>query len=205
MTTGKVKGIGRMSRIGGMSILLAFGLWGCGSESDLFPLAVGNEWSYNVKNGLTEYEQSVKAVRQLPTAGTMGYELQGPMGISRLAWKSDALYASALPNARLDPPLPILLAGSGKDTRVWRGQIEALGQTSQAEALIRQEPESITHGSQRHSAIKTVINLKYSGREIELQTWYVKGIGPVRQVQRTTEGQQATEQFDVAMEYLAGP
>src|SRR4051812_5776034 len=96
-------------------------LGGCGSGNDYMPLSVGNEWTYTVSNGFSERVQNVKVTRRVPVAGTQGFELQGPTGMSRMAWKGNTLYASVLPNARLLKAVPLLIANDPKATMAWHG------------------------------------------------------------------------------------
>jgi len=180
------------------ALALACVLGGCGGGSEWFPLEVGRSWTYTVRTGYVTYVESVRVERSLSVAGKKGYELAGPMGRSRVAWSSGVLRAESLPNARFDPPLPILIADGLAGKRTWSGSLESPEGRFEAKATLEQSPESIRVGVKRFDAVKTRVLLRYGGRRIEALTWYARDAGPVRQEQRT-DGD-----LDVAMELLGG-
>lgn len=166
---------------------------------DLYPLKVGSTWSYTTWNGFSSSTQEVKVARKLPVAATEGVELQGPMGTSRLAWRGNTLYAEALPNTRLYKPLPILVANDPKAAESWKGTVETATAVTAAQAMLRQQNESIEIGTRRYDSTKATVSMKIGNDDLELETWYAKGIGPVRQEQRTNG------KLDYKVELLSGP
>lgn len=189
----------------GLALLAAFALIGCGADDRLMPLRVGNEWSYDVKTGLPESVASVKITREVPVAGITGYELNGPMGLSRVAWKGEMLVATVLGNARFHPPLPLLNSIEEKQTTKWSGRMYSLGRTYEAQATLSQESTPLTREGRKYRAIKTVMLIRLPSRELEIQTWYAPGVGILNQVQRTREGGEGVGRFDIELDYLSGP
>lgn len=185
--------------------MLVLVLTGCGVDDKLMPLRVGNEWSYNVKTGLPESVASVKVSRELPVAGQAGYELNSPMGVSRLTWKGELLVATVIGNSRFNPPLPLLNSIDQKQTTKWVGRMYAQGRTYEATATLTQEPSPLTREGRKHQAVKTVLLIRLPSRELEVQTWYAPGIGILNQVQRTRQGTEGVGRFDIEMDYLSGP
>jgi hypothetical protein len=179
-----------------LTLLLAVG---CGGPTDLYPLRVGADWTYRVTTGFAESVQTIKVTRRVPVAYTSGFELDGPMGISRLAWRGGTLYAEVLPNTRIYKPMPMLVAGDPKATERWTGMVEVMGSAQKAQEFLHQEPDSIELGSKKYEAIKATLNLKLPDKEVELETWYAPGIGPIRQEQRTNG------KLDMKVELLGGP
>jgi hypothetical protein len=177
------------------------GLGGCSNGGDLFPLKIGNEWSYSISNGFSSSVEPLKVVRSVPVADVNGFELQGPMGMSRLAWRGSTLYASVLPNTRFAKPIPLVVSNEPKAVRSWDGTMEAAGKTVNVSATLKQNPESIDVGTHKFDAIKAVLTIDVATPKgtIELETYYAKGIGILKQVQRTNG------KLDVGLEYLSGP
>ena len=178
--------------------MLAF-ICGCADSTSLYPLRIGESWTYTVNNSFTTRVQQVKVMRHVPVDQTEGYELSGPMGIARLAWKGGVLYASALPNVRLIKPMPILAARDQALTLNWSGQVQNLGRTLPAQAILSQSLDSVDVGAQKMDAVKATLDIKFDARSVELTTWYAKGVGPVRQDQRTNG------KLDYHVDLLGGP
>lgn len=169
------------------------------------PLRVGNEWSYDVKTGLPETVAVVKVTREVPVDGQVGYELDGPMGISRMTWKGELLIGSVLGNSRFSPPIPLLNSIEERQTTKWKGRMYSHGKTYEAEGSLSQEPTPLTREGRKYQAIKTVLLLRLPDRELEVQTWYAPGYGILNQVQRTRTGGENVGRFDVELDYLSGP
>jgi hypothetical protein len=172
---------------------------GCGSAEDLYPLKLHEQWTYTVKNSFSTRVQNVAVTRQIPVALTNGYELDGPMGISRLAWRDGTLYAEALPNTRIYKPMPLLVAKVGPATRHWSGYVQTLAGNEKAEATMEQMPDSIELGARKLDTVRSNLTVKLPNKTVELDTWYARGIGPVKQDERTNGN------LDVHVELLGGP
>lgn len=151
----------------------------------MFPLRVGEEWTYTATNGFTERVQTIRVTRRIPVATRKGYELDGPMGIMRIGWVGATLYGEMLPNTRVYPPVPLLLANNPKGTALWAGSLETMGRIFPAHAFLSQQADTVDLGTKRYDTIKTTLSLKYNSQDVELETWYAKGIGPIQQDQRT--------------------
>lgn len=178
---------------------------GCGADDRLMPLRVGNEWTYNVKTGLPETVAGMKVTREVPVAGIVGYELDGPMGISRMTWSGERLVASVLGNSRFSPPIPLLNSMEERHTETWKGRMYSHGKTYEVQATLSQEPTPLTREGRKYQATKTVLLLRLPDRELEIQTWYAPGYGILNQVQRTRTGSENVGRFDVELDYLSGP
>lgn len=181
------------------SALLALGALGCRADHPRFPLREGQEWTYTVRTGYVTYVEPVKVARELSVAGTRGFELSGPMGTSRLAWKGGVLLADRYVNVRLEPPMPVLAGGRDEATMRWTGRLMGLGPGKPAEASLSQRPEALRVGTRQVQAIRTDLTLQDGTRRIEVVSWYEDGVGLVRQEHRT-DGR-----LDVQLELLAGP
>lgn len=157
---------------------------GCGQGGDWFPLEEGKSWTYQVQNGYRSFVERVEVGESMSVAGSRGFELRGPMGVSRLAWNGGVLWADRLSGATPVPPLPLLTSRADKDKLAWKGIIEFAGGKETAHGVLTQGPDRIKVGLREVPALKTRLLLVTVGGQVELLTWYVQGKGPVRQEQR---------------------
>ena len=171
---------------------------GCARET-YFPLALGDTWTYSVRTGLgiTSVEQ-VKVARRLSVAGTDGWELTGPLGTSRLAWKDGVLLAEGLTNLRFEPAIPILVAGEKTAERAWSGTVRHLGDELEAVGTLKQTTGTDTLGGKEIDVLRTELEIQLPDRKLRVESAYSERMGLVRQRQET-DGR-----FDVALEYLGG-
>ncbi|MCX7800015.1 MAG: hypothetical protein N2109_06680 [Fimbriimonadales bacterium] len=190
-------------RVAAAVLGLVLALAGCGGPAEMWPLEVGRTWTYSVDTGLTTFVARVRVERRVPVGRALGYELRGSMGTSRLAWDGDELVASMLPQTRFNPPIRLAVAGARGDARnpfraVWRGNVEWFGKARAGVATLEQRPDRARIGSAEVPATLSVVRLTTENRTVELSSWFVDGIGLVRQEQRT-DGI-----LDVRLEYLRG-
>jgi len=203
-------GMLRISILGACAAALGTG---CTGPRGYFPLEVGKTWTYHVRAGLASTVDDVRVTRRMAVAGAAGCEVGGPLGLSRIAWRGGTLVADSLPNTRFDPPLPLLAPGDPatireadgargrsprRPARSWSGRVETMGKTCAGSANLYQEEASVTLGARQYPALKATLRLVAGAHKIELVTWYVDGMGPLRQEQQTNGLQ------DVSMEYLGG-
>lgn len=175
-------------------------LAGCTGSRDYFPLEKDRSWTYNVISGLANYVVDVRVTGQVPVGSAQGYRLEGPLGVSRVAWEGDRLITDCMPNTRLSPPLTILAPKAKKPVQ-WQGFVETMGQSTSAKARLTQEQAKLKIGTQTYDTILAIVNIKAGSKNIELKTWYAPEIGPVLQEQRTGDGKEVAE-LDVALHYL---
>jgi hypothetical protein len=134
----------------------------------------------------TRVEQ-VKVERQVAVDGVTGYEVSGTMGQSRLAWKDGLLEASQLPNATFNPPVPLCVAGQAKARREWKGMIGVMGRGTAATATLVQEPDKEMFSGRTVQTTKTTLTILSGPQKTELITWFQRGVGPIKQEQRTND------------------
>lgn len=184
-----------------LCLLLFFVLGsGCsGSRESLFPLKGGNTWTYLVRGGFVNRVETVKVVSEESVAGTRGWRLSGPMGMSRLAWKGGVLFAEELPGCRVYPQVPLLNSLSNAPRVGWTGRLWVMGKSIQASGEVTQEAEKFEIAGRKYDAVVSKLTLANASTQIELKTWFIDGIGPVRQEQRINGT------LYPAANYLSGP
>jgi len=187
----------RSEKRSGGRVFLAAGIGalavGCGSHTDLMPLEVGKTWNYVTRAGFNTFVEPVKVTRELAVAGAQGYELVGPLGASRLAWKGDTLYAFQTANARFIPAVPLLVPG--RKEMVWRGRMESNGVIVPATAHVSHSEEKIKIGGREIPTTLSTVIVQIPDKGIELKTWFQSGVGIVQQEQRTNRVLDVQTQF----------
>lgn len=159
--------------------LLALGLSGCGRLStDFFPLELGQSRTFHVEaEGIAAVEDLVVR-RRTSVEGHPGYELAGPMGVSRLGWVGGRLVAEQLTDTTLSPPLPILLARDGKAD--WEGVIVTVGTRRTGTATIEQGEDSMEVEGRLTKCRHVKIEMDLPDQTTIIEIWYAPRIGPVR-------------------------
>lgn len=170
----------------------------CGKSDTRFPTDVGTTWTYSVRNGFgAEHVEDVRVARRLTVAGVEGFELQGPLGSTRMAWRSGTLWCESFANVSLRPPLP--LWDPNRKTQAWKGTIETSFGEEAATARIAWDESKIEIDGIRFETMRTQCFLERPQGETQLTTWIAPGVGIVRQEQRTRDA------LDLSVEWVAGP
>ena len=194
----KVRGVlGKLVVFG----LAVFFVSSCGPKpkQGYMPLKKGNAWTYTVRTGLQTTVQVLKVEKPIAVNSVQGWILNGPMGESRVAWKSGILLAEQLPGTVFSPALPLLDAKKLDSTRRWHGTVLSMGRPLECTAEIVQGPDQYVISGHSFSVLKVVVNLHVPQKSIELVTWFAEGIGILSQQQRS-QGY-----LECALEYLSGP
>ncbi len=182
-------------------LVLLPGLAGCKKPSTaLMPLKSGEHWAYVVRNARQSLVGDVDVARQVAVDGVMGWELHGPSGISRLAWKNGTLVASILSGTRYSPPLVLVIPNSVGKTLNWKGTVFTPLHSFPAVATMTWQSQDVQLGGKIFHTVRQNCQLNLSsGTQIALTTWFSSQVGIVRQEQRTN-GVQV-----LALERLSGP
>ena len=124
--------------------------------------------------------------------------LTSELGESRLAWNKKTLQASMLANTVFIPPIPLLVEDKipeGKTSRddefvaaaTWKGHFESFGKSRGATATLGQRRTTISNGEIK--VVETVLRIQIEGVRddvpIEVRTCFERGVGIVKQEQRT--------------------
>lgn len=167
------------------------GIAGCGSRTGWMPMRVGKTWTYQVRAGFDRRIETVKVVRALTVASADGFELAGPSGVSRLAWKHGTLYADSTANASFSPPVPLIVLGQDiskeppKQVATWHGRIVTLGQERACGGVLTEHMDTVDLGTRKVSAMLSTLTLTTPSGYIELESWFQEGVGLIQQDQRT--------------------
>ncbi len=177
-------------------LLLPFVLMGCGRSNPLLPLAVGQRWNYRFRQGVERDVAEVRVVREVPMKDGSGWELRGPMGVSRLGYAGERLVADQLGGAFLTPSLPIGIPL--KSHAFWRGWVVSPKGRLPAKATVEATESKLTVQGRPRVLNRTVVTMRVGDHTVELATWYAPGNGIVQQEQRTDD------KLDMALERVSG-
>jgi hypothetical protein len=167
------------------SLCLSLAMYGCGTSRSLMPLSLNRKAVYRVHYGLISFDEPLMVSKEVAVAGQSGFELSGPMGVSRVAWRNQVLYADQAVNAWFQPSLPILT--EGPPVKPWHGRIVSMGMTHPASATLDLAEEKINIGGRDHNTQRATLKVKMDTARIDLVTWYEAGVGMVRQEQSTKD------------------
>jgi hypothetical protein len=164
------------------------------------PLVDEKEWQYTENSTFQRNVPTVKIGRKISVGGVEGRVLTSELGESRLAWNKKTLQASMLANTMFNPPIPLLIEDKipeGKTSRddefsgvtTWKGHFESFGKSRGATATLSQRRTTTLLTTGETKVVETVLRISIDGSKddvpIEVRTCFERGVGIVRQEQRT--------------------
>jgi hypothetical protein len=150
-------------------------------DQSFFPMRMGQTWTFQVQDDFDRYVDDVRVVGAVNVGPVKGWQLRGKMGTSRLGWSGDTLLASELGGRHFDPPLPIF----SRSPRSWKGTMFSAGMRTPVAATVTSEKTVEKYGGRSYDAVQTTVLLTGAGQQVKLDSWFVSGIGLLRQEQRT--------------------
>ncbi len=188
-----------MKRIAILIPLVALGACGQGGPSYM-PLVDEKEWNYREKSSFQDNVPTVRVGRKISVGGIEGRVLMSEAGESRLAWNKKRLIASMLANTTFVPPIPLLIEDKIPEKKKLRDEeyvtadelpvkFESLGKTRHGLATLSQRRTMVQLVTGETNVVETVLKVQLDGTKdnvvLELRTWFERGVGIVRQEQRT--------------------
>lgn len=162
------------------------------------PEDVGTRWTYSVRTGFgAEHVEDIRIARHLSVAGTRGFEMIGPMGSSRLAWREGALWADRFSNVGFEPPIPLLRAD--RRPAEWKGKWITPFGTETATGTLKHSTAELSIDGMKFSAVVSELSFARQTGTTTLTTWFAPGTGIVRQEQR------ARGTLELRLQWVAGP
>jgi hypothetical protein len=164
------------------------------------PLVDEKEWKYSTLSDFQRNVPVIKIGKKISVGGVEGRVLTGDLGESRLAWDGKKLVASMMANTIFNPPIPLLSEDKIPEKKknreeefvpseTWAGKFENLGKIRDAKATLSQRRTVVQLTSGEANVVETVLKVQIEGMKddvpLEVRTWFERGVGIVRQEQRT--------------------
>lgn len=150
------------------------------STKTYFPIAIGDVKQYSVRVGVMQRVEQVRVTGTDTVGAVAGYRMEGPGGVTRMAWSGSTLMCSEVGGVRFSPPLPLLPAA---DTQ-WSGVMEFAGKKGAGRARITLKEATHTVAAKEIPA--QWVSAAFQGElgNFELNTLFAQGIGIVRQEEK---------------------
>ncbi len=185
-----------------LDILLPLGcVVACGQGGPSYmPLVDEKQWTYNVVSNFQNNVQKFTVAGHTSVGGVDGRVISSEMGESRLAWDRRKLICSEMGSTVFIPPIPIFMEDKipekkkGRESELmpatdWSGTFQALGKTRHAKGILSQSRGVLQSQNGDLDVVETVFKVQIEGAKddvpLEIRTWFARGIGIVRQEQRT--------------------
>jgi hypothetical protein len=185
-------------RLAKLAVSLGLAVWASSCkppEQDYMPLGAGHAWTYQVQGNFDEYVDDLRTVAPTVVGPVRGWELAGKMGTCKLAWSGATLLASELAGRTFEPPIPVF----SSLPRSWAGHTTVGGKRITATATLAGQKGVEKFADRNAQAWKSTLTLDCGGQATQVVSWFVAGVGIVRQEQRTGGHR------DLSLEYLSGP
>lgn len=181
-----------------LCFILGLGWVGCSPGRNLLPSEPGTKWTYDVRTGFgAGHVEDVRVARRLSVAGTEGFELSGPLGQSRMAWKEGTLWMDRTNGVSFDPPAPLLKADESAAS--WKGKLRMPFGTEVATGSLSHGKETLKIAGRNFETTRSELSFERAVGTTTITTWFAAGTGIVRQEQRTRGA------LDLRLEWVAGP
>ncbi len=166
----------------------------------LYPLKVGNKWTYKVSGGSIE----VKAEKKVKVGNDDGYDLvtssQGKVSASeQIVVREDGIYRELVNGLKPESPIKFLQLPASKGAK-WNVKTKVQGQEVEGEFVIREEDVTVPLGTYKAATLVEGANFKIAGMETTIKCWFAKDVGIVK-LEFKLGGQDATlelEKFEEA-------
>lgn len=182
--------------------LLFVNLCGCSAMTSLqggpsyLPLSEGAKWTYAVTTTFRTPVTDLKVGPKTTVGNTSGRVLSSPLGESRLAWDGPKLIVSQLANCRFNPPITLFRedkipekkkqrSQEFVDVDEWKGRLESFDVSRPATGALSMRQSKLTIRKKEVSTVETKVLIKTEKGEMEIRTWFERGVGIVKQEQRT--------------------
>jgi hypothetical protein len=182
----------------GAFFFLAFNLSAQEKTSPLYPLKVGNTWTYNVSGGKIQ----VKVEKKEMFGGEDCYKLetsaQGKVSATEhVVVKEDGVYRVGVNGLKADTPIKFLALPATKGLK-WNVKSKVQGQEVEGEFVVKEENLKVGAVDYSGATLVEGASFKIAGMDTTIRCWYAKDVGIIK-LEFKLGGQDATlelEKFD---------
>jgi hypothetical protein len=188
-----------MKRMFSLSVVALFvsavGVSAQEKSTPLYPLKVGNTWTYNVSGGKIQ----VKVEKKENFGGEDCYVLetsaQGKVSATEhVVVKEDGVYRVGVNKLKADTPIKFLALPATKGFK-WNVKSKVQGQDVEGDFVIKEENVKVTAGDYQAATLVEGASFKIAGMDTSIKCWYAKDVGIVK-LEFKLGGQDATLELD---------
>lgn len=148
------------------------------------PLREGQSWRYYAHEATGSRIRNIKVGESCLVGNSHGFKLSGDGGTSKLAWISGELWVSEFAAMRFDPPIVLLKPSSPTSTWNYEGVGTSRVFQQRISVQAKQQPVKLEVMGQTRNTLLVTLSLQFQNKTIELETWFQKGLGILKQEQR---------------------
>lgn len=180
-----------MKRLLGLSVvaILVTGLTINAQEktTPLYPLKVGNTWTYKVSGG----EVQVKVEKKEADSYKLETSAQGKVAATEnVQVKDDGVYRVGVNGLKPEAPIKFLDLKAKKGDK-WPVDTKVQGQEIKGDFVLKEEDVTVPAGTYKGATLVEGVNFKIAGMDTTIKCWYAKDVGIVK-LEFKLGGQDAT-------------
>ena len=161
----------------------------------LYPLKVGNKWTYKVAGGQVE----VKVEKKEKFGDEESYKLetssQGKVSASEhVVVKDDGVYRTGVNGLKPDAPIKFLSVPAKKGDK-WEVKTKVQGQDVEGAYVISEADVTVPFGTFKGATLVEGANFKIANMDTSIRCWYAKDVGIVK-LEFKLGGQDATLELE---------
>ncbi|MCE9530648.1 MAG: hypothetical protein K8T89_05890 [Planctomycetes bacterium] len=188
-----------MKRILGLSLLALFLAAHTSMAQEkttpLYPLKVGNKWTYKVSGGTIE----VKVEKKEKFAEEDSYKLETSAagkvsGSENVVVRDDGVFRLGVNGMKSDPAVKFLAIPATKNYK-WDVKAKVDKQEIEGTYVIKTEDVTVPLGTYKEATLVEATNFKVAGMDSTIKCWFVKDIGIVK-LEFKLMGQEATFELE---------
>ena len=164
-------------------------------RSNLYPLAVGNTWTYKTKDGSVTV--AVVALEKMGGVSTYKLETRAGRKVSateNIAVKKDGSYRYAVNGLQPDRPLKVLALPATRGA-AWKVESKFQVQDMVGDFVVKEEDVTVPAGTYAKATVSEGANMRVAGTDAGVKYWFAAGVGIVK-LQFSLPGQDATLELE---------
>ena len=176
-------------------LMSAFTLAAQEKTTPLYPLKVGNKWTYKVSGGSIEVSVEKKEKFADEDCYKLETKSQGKVSAyEHVVVKSEGAFRTGVNGQKPDAPIMFLKLPATKGEK-WDVKTKVQGQDVEGGFVIKEEDVTVPAGTYKGSTLVEGASFKINGIETTLKVWFAKDVGIVK-LEFKLGGQDATLELE---------
>lgn len=188
-----------MKRLLGLSVVAIFvsalSLTAQEKSDPLYPLKVGNTWTYKVTGGSIQVKVEKKEKFGNKDCYKLETSAQGKVSATEhVVVEADGVYREGVNGLKPDAPIKFLALPAKKDEK-WTVNTKVQAQEVSGEFQIKEEDVTVPLGTYKAATVVNGPNFKIAGMDTSIKMWFAKDVGLVK-LEFKLGGQDATLELE---------